>query len=359
MNPQGNFKRRLVYLYPQRYAFVSKDIEGLTPTWDVLEHRFIHGPAWLLPFHLIRQFAFLLNARRKGARQVLAHFAGYHTVLPVLLGFQTHIIIAGSDACSFPTINYGSFRKPIMGSAMAFSLRRAVTVLPVHGSLEHFTNTYSDFGPSDQGYHGFIRDLRTPSTPIPYGFDAAMWSPVRGSRLSDTLLCVAVGAALGNNVHFRKGVDLIIDAARQRPLFRFTVVGLSEPATYRDLPSNVKLLGAVDRPTLQALYAAHSIYLQPSVMEGFPNALCEAMLCGCIPVVSNVTSMPHITGGMGAIIHRRNLKEFINAIDQVILATVANEQLCRERVRERVLEYTLHRRIHSLNTVLESGRTQA
>lgn len=351
--------RPIAYLYPKRFFFVAKDIEGLAKRRPVLEHGFIHGPAWMLPFDLLAQFLFLMKARRKGVEQVFAHFAGFHTVLPALLGFKLFIIVAGSDACSFPGINYGSFRKPFMRWAMALSARRAKALLPVHAALEKFENTYSDVGPVLQGYAHFIKDLRSPTLPIPYGFDTAAWD-FDGSAPRDarSALCVAFGTAAENAVHFRKGIDLIIEAARSLHDHRFTIVGAEAPATYAPAPPNVRILGRVSPMELKDLLVAHSIYLQPSIMEGFPNALCEAMLCGCLPIVSNITSMPSIVGDAGIVLLRRDADELARVLRTMVERHSSTLDELRLKARARVTGFTLSARIDALDRSLE-GVTDA
>jgi len=54
------------------------------------------------------------------------------------------------------------------------------------------------------------------------------------------------------------------------------------------------------------------------MFEGFPNALCEAMLCGCIPVGSDVAAIPEIIGDTGYILRKRSvalLRELLNNAD--------------------------------------------
>ncbi|MEZ4791340.1 MAG: glycosyltransferase [Flavobacteriales bacterium] len=340
--------QQIAYLYPRRFHFVAKDIEALRSHAAVREHRFTTGPSWLLPWDYLRQFIVLLGLRINGVRHVIAHFAGHHTVLPIALGFKTYIIIAGSDACSFPGINYGSFRKPLMRRAMTYSMRRAARLLPVHRSLERFENHFSDFGPREQGYAHFVKELRTPTTEVTYGFNAAEWSFPTGERDPRTVLCVATGAEPGNAVHFRKGVDLVIDAARLLPDHRFTIVGAARSEAYQELPENLRILGALSPAGLREHYAQHSIYAQPSVMEGFPNALCEAMLMGCLPVVSNITSMPAIVGSTGRVVEQRDPERLAGAIREMS-GLPLNERLeHRTAVRTRILPHTVEDRVRRI-----------
>lgn len=353
MTQHGPSSASIAYIYPQRYHFVAKDIEALRDTMVVDEHRFSSGPTWLLAWDLLRQAIFLLRCRLKGIRHAFIHFAGYHSVLPTLFGFRTHIIIAGSDACSFPGIGYGSFRKPLMARAMAYSMRNAKHLLPVHASLKRFRNCYSDLGPVDQGYEHFVHCTIAPTIPIPYGFDAQQWQILQRSDQRQGVLCVATGALPGNAVHYRKGVDLLLEAASNLPDHRFTVIGAVEPRAYQGLPDNVRILGKCTPDDLRKELLTHAIYAQPSVMEGFPNALCEAMLMGCIPVVSSITSMPAIVGDVGEIVQRRTSTSLISAIRRISSLPFPDVQRRQEAARDRILEFTLERRTKALKELLQ------
>ncbi|MCB0770200.1 MAG: glycosyltransferase family 4 protein [Flavobacteriales bacterium] len=346
--------RPIVYVYPKRFHFVAKDIDALSRDQVVLEHGFLSGPVWLVPFDLVRQLLFLLVAKAKGVKVVLAHFAGFHTTLPVLLGFRTHIIVAGSDACSFPGIRYGSFRKPMMRWAMTYSMRGASTILPVHASLERFSNTFSEFGPKEQGYAHFIPAMHDRSIAIPYGFDAAFWRPTGASREPRSSICVAFGAANGNAVHFRKGVDLIMEAASHMPDHRFTIVGLVAPASYGSTPQNVHLHGKVPPSELAAMFNSHGNVLQPSVMEGFPNAVCEAMLCGCIPIVADITSMPSIIGSAGGVLRQRDPGALIMEIRKIEDLPSAEIDRQRAEARNRIAAFTIEERMERIEAVLSA-----
>ncbi|MFN3876510.1 MAG: glycosyltransferase family 4 protein, partial [Flavobacteriales bacterium] len=147
-------------------------------------------------------------------------------------------------------------------------------------------------------------------------------------------------------------IDLILAAAKALPDIPFTIVGASSPSSYGRPPANLRVLGRTGQAELRELFHAHSIYLQPSVMEGFPNALCEAMLCGCLPVVSDMTSMPEIAGDCGAVLSRRDHGALIEAIRR--LHALAPEEAGPRRLaaRSRILPFTLERRIARLQQVL-------
>ncbi|MGV3636066.1 MAG: glycosyltransferase family 4 protein [Flavobacteriales bacterium] len=346
---EGNHRTgTIAYVYPQRFHFVTKDIEGLRERLTVKEHRFSSGGAWALPWDFLGQFLFLIRCKLLGIRSVVAHFAGYHTVLPAFLGFRTFIIVAGSDACSFPGIDYGSFRKPWMARAIRYSMRKAARILPVHRSLERFINDFSDLGPREQGYGHFVQGRIAPSTAIPYGFDVHHWSTATAARQPRSVLCIATGAAHGNAVHFRKGIDLLLEAALSLPDHTFTIIGVADTDSYTHLPPNLSVLGKCPPHEVASAMASHTVYAQPSVMEGFPNALCEAMLAGCLPIVSNMTSMPEIVGESGVVIHERRSSALVAAITRSTSLDAEQQARSRTKAAEQVLPFSLQRRIDAL-----------
>jgi len=62
----------------------------------------------------------------------------------------------------------------------------------------------------------------------------------------------------------------------------------------------------------------HEYYFQLSIMEGFPNALAEAMLCGCIPIGSNVSGIPYIIGETGYILNHRDVHELEKLVNRAL-----------------------------------------
>jgi len=78
------------------------------------------------------------------------------------------------------------------------------------------------------------------------------------------------------------------------------------------------------------------IYLQPSLWDGMPNALLEAMAAGCLVIGSDAGGIPEIiTDGVnGVIIPRWQL----NRLGDVVLESLARSDDERMRLRHAALE---------------------
>src|SRR2546425_12958201 len=82
-----------------------------------------------------------------------------------------------------------------------------------------------------------------------------------------------------------KGIDILAEAARRLPGMTFIVIGVDSHLTGNvQPPLNMRFLPVMNRMELLPYYQRAKVYCLPSLREGLPNSLCEAMLCGCIPV---------------------------------------------------------------------------
>ena len=118
-----------------------------------------------------------------------------------------------------------------------------------------------------------------------------------------------------------------------------------------DPPVNVELVEPQPRERLPAIYGEASVYLQVSRTEGMPNVLCEAMLCGCIPVGSRVAGIPDAIGAAGEIVEAPDPDRIAGAIR----AAFGRAPEGRHAARDRILQHFTreHRRL-KLFSVLDS-----
>jgi len=128
---------------------------------------------------------------------------------------------------------------------------------------------------------------------------------------------------------------------------------LSDPV----LAPRSKRMSFTGREELPGLYAACDYVAVPSLFEGMPNALLEAMACGAVPIVSDAGAMAEVV--------EHGVSGFVFAAeDRLAAARVAGEALSlsagelgatSERARERVAEhFTIERELDTLLGLIDS-----
>lgn len=98
----------------------------------------------------------------------------------------------------------------------------------------------------------------------------------------------------------------------------------------------VHSLGYVTDEQLHALYHRASVYVHPSLFEGFGLTVLEAMAAGCPVVTSNVFSLPEVAGDAAILVDPQNVDAIANAIqtickDEAIAQDLARRGIARAR----------------------------
>ncbi|MBS9524799.1 glycosyltransferase family 4 protein [Litoribacter alkaliphilus] len=294
----------IIYTYPVRTAFTERDVEMIEPHFSIKPLKFTDSPV-KLPFYFILQ-AFQLLFYLPKTTHYLCFFAGYHSYLPVIFGklFKKKVFIqcGGTDAMNMPAINYGNYRKNILRQFTEYSFRNCTKILPVAQALVKQDYRYSALIPEAQGLKNLVPGLKTPIQVIHNGFSGEFWKDLGLERKAQTYITVATGISKSNRAMI-KGIDLIEEMAARFPDAQFTLVGDENYSTHL---TNIKVLGKLSQKEIRNLFNQHRFYLQLSMSEGFPNALAEAMLCGCIPIGSAVGAIPEIIGDTGFILEKKD-----------------------------------------------------
>ncbi|MCK6639845.1 MAG: glycosyltransferase family 4 protein [Bacteroidia bacterium] len=288
-------KSNIVYWDTGKSTFVLKDIGILSENYHVKEYTLQTNPKWMMPLRLVAQFIRCLFTVPTSCC-VVVQFAGYHSYIPFVVagwfGKKRVLVAGGTDCVSFPSISYGNFQRNYLKWFTARSFKLADLILPVHESLIDYKYEYECKDFPRQGYRNFVSGIRGKEVVIPNGYDLNFWKPSQVLRKRKTLITV------GANLHSRfacklKGIDLYVETAKLLPDYTFAIVGGSG-LQIDNIPENIVLLENVPNSKLPELYSQYTFYCQLSVSEGFPNALSEAILCGCVPLVTNVGAMPMI-----------------------------------------------------------------
>lgn len=343
-------KQKALYFFVGKSSFVEKDTQIFREYFEVRTFNFEFGKKWKIPFQLVHQFIFII-AHIGSAKICFIQLSGFHSLLPTflfnILGKKSVIIAAGTDCHSFPSIGYGNYQRPLLSFATKLSFKLCSLILPKHQSLWHtnYTYDYKDF--PEQGISYFNKGLNKPYSCIENGYDGNKFKKL-DQPVSNSFITIA-GLLHRSSQQQLKGIDLILEAARHFPEFSFSIVG-GEKEYFTDLPSNITLIPKTANAELPAILSRHQYYLQLSMAEGFPNALCEAMLCECIPIGSDVFSIPEIIGTTGYILKKRNKELFFSLLRSLTVNdTEKNGALARERILN---NYTLDKRKKKFEEVL-------
>ncbi len=353
-------QKKLLLIYTSYSSFVKADYEMLSSACHVTRYQFKPEKGGiLLAVQFLKQLSFFLFC---GFRYnfFLIWFADIHAFIPVLIGkifrIDSAIVIGGFDAVSIPELNYGLFcaNKPRQILAK-FAIRNASILLPVDGTLIENTNYFADKTGNGLpvGVRHFVKGIKGEIRVVPTGYDPDFWKPVAGIIRHKSV--VTVGSIPDWKRWHLKGCDFLAQVAAELPEIPFHIYGVSETmmAELRkaSLPENVHLHGSVTSEELPAIYSSHQIYAQLSMSEGLPNVLCEAMLCGCIPVGSEVNGIPKVIGDKNLIIRKKEIEKAIAALTYATSLAENNGILFRKRIKENF--HALNRSIALLSLMNE------
>lgn len=121
-------------------------------------------------------------------------------------------------------------------------------------------------------------------------------------------------------------------------------------SSQKDLP--IYLPGFVDDEDLPGLYSGASLFIFPSMYEGFGIPVLEAMACGCPVVCGNNSSFPELVGDAAITVDVTDTGAIASAISKV-LENKATKDTMRSRGIERARHYTWISAAKEMNTVLK------
>jgi len=194
-------------------------------------------------------------------------------------------------------ITYGFWYSKLARSVITGSLRRAVAVLGLRVADAVIV-------PTPELAAHVARWVPDPAAIhlIPNGVDTDRFRPTaRGPRTTRTVLYVG-------RLSPEKNVETLIAAVAKlaaRFDLRLTLVGVGPlrgrlETVATELGVSLEIVPFVDHLALPAVYAAADAFVLPSLTEGHPKVLLEAMSCGLPCVASDVGGNRSILAGKGA-----------------------------------------------------------
>jgi len=309
---------------------------------------------WLLflkdSFYL---FIYLVFYRKK-IISTFTRFADYHSFICGLFSkiffIPFVLVVGGYDAIWIPSLYYGTYRKIKSRFASRWAYRFANFILPVDASLVKGVNSYSDEEPRREGFLEYYNGITGKIITIPNSYCSKYWNFTTLNNRSIDFITVA---AIDHYETYKlKGIDYFIELSRLLPQKKFKIVGTDKTdlSKYekKEIPPNLSIIGKLTHDQLKKEFCNSKIYVILSLSEGMPNALCESMLCGCIPVGSNVNAIPNIIKDVGILVYKRDIVEMKTALTKALTLDTGN--MAREKI---VDNFPIERRKNSLYKIFE------
>ncbi len=149
-----------------------------------------------------------------------------------------------------------------------------------------------------------IRSKQRPGAPVQvvyHGFAERPWIAAQEPLRSAAVVTVAHAGSWSRAR--LKGLDTFARAAARVPEARFVLVGGYDPEVGAELrklsAGRLELPGPMPPDQVARVMGESQVYAQLSATETFGCALAEAMLCGCVPVVTDRGSLPEVAGDLG------------------------------------------------------------
>lgn len=331
-----NRRIKILFIRTLKSSFIQKDLELLRKQFDV------------------RVVDFVLSIRKKQkdtiktmfdmfkgviwADLTFSWFAGTHAFWAVILSKifkkKSIVVVGGYEVAKVPEIGYGLMSNPKYAHRVKCILEKADRILTVDDSLKRDAI-------KNAGING--KNIQT----VPTGYDYEKFKP-KGEK--ENLVVTVSGGGNWKRVRL-KGLDTFVKSAKFLSDVKFLVIGIHGDALKKlqDIaPSNIKFIGPVSQDELIPYYQKAKVYCQLSMREGLPNALCEAMLCECVPVGTDVQGVRTAIGDTGVYVLYGDEKATAEAIKDALNSDKGKE--ARERIKN---SFSIERREKELIEIIK------
>lgn len=330
---------KIIVVAPSLATFVEKDLKTLQEFSATRLLLLKSTKGFGLIKALLYQFAQLIKYIRE-SDCCFIWFADYHSLLPAcfsrIFGKKCVIVLGGTDVNCIPELKYGYCSNIIRRIATLASITLCDSLLPVDNSLAEKLESRNP-------------KLKEKILTVPTGFNGNLW--FCDTPKKNLILTVAM---FSNWQRIKiKGIDFFVEVAKLLPEYQFAIVGAKAGAEkLLDVPSNLTVYTQVlTHEELRKLFSQARIYAQFSLTEGLPSTVCEAMLCQCVPIGTDVGGMKNAIGQNGVLLREREPRVAGAKIREIF----GSEDYDGEKARRHILyQFSSARREETLKSLLKS-----
>jgi len=274
-------------------------------------------------YTITEQLAIPFSLKRHG----VTLFHAPHYVLPALVRCRSVVTIHDCIHLMFPQYLPNPLALRYARTSITGAARRATKVLTVSESSKRDILRFVDIAPEkiDVIYNSYDERFSQPPG------DEDLHRVRERYQLQDQFVLYA------GNVKPHKNLERLIDAfemVRRRGLdnLKLVLIGddISRYAVLRravhrhQLHNYVRFLGYMPEETLAAMYRLASVFVFPSLYEGFGLPPLEAMASGTPVVTSNVSSLPEVAG---------NAAMLVDPLDPAMIGDAIHRVLTDDKLR--------------------------
>jgi glycosyltransferase involved in cell wall biosynthesis len=308
-------------------------------------------PDWSRAYSVREQLSVPLDLRREG----IDLFHAPHYVLPPLTPCKSVVTIHDCIHLRFPQYLPNRLAYVYARSSMWVATHRASRVMTV----------------SETSKRDILRYFHVPDTKIDViynAIDERLLEPPSETEIAQVRERYQLNAPFvlyAGNIKPHKNLERLIEAfntLRRGALenVKLLIIGdeISKYATLRravqrhKLHKHVRFFGFVSDKTLASLYHLASVFVFPSLYEGFGLPPLEAMAAGTPVITSNVSSLPEVVGDAALLIDPYEPDEIAAAMRRVLTEPGLREEM-RARGLARVNQFSWDRSIHRVREIYD------
>ncbi len=332
----------ILFIYTTFSAFVKTDYEILSEKFVIHQFQYFSGKK--LKTHFLSQiklFFWLIKSIRK-CKVVYIWFADYHSLVPIIFSKifnkKSYLVLGGYDVVGIPELKYGSYSNKLRAFCAGYSIKFASLNLAVGENIEAEAK---------------VKEPKAKVITLHTGYDSEKFSLGNLERKKRVITVTGMNKSNSAQRFKIKGTDIFCMAAEKMPETEFVIIGCKREylENITKIPSNVKIIDFLEQKKLIEFYQSSKVYAQFSIREGLPNAVCEAMLCGCIPVGSSAEGVKLAIGETGFIAKDSSINSAVEALKKALESGETPAIKSREYI---VKMFSLNKRKSKLSELIDA-----
>ncbi len=332
-----NHDNKAVLIYSNYSTFVKADDKILSKFFIIKKYRYIHKKSIIYHFFNQIKLFFWLLKNIYDIKLIYIWFGDYHSLLPILFGKffkkKTMLVLGGYDVANIPELKYGAFTSKIR----TFFVRNSIAIADLNLCV------------SDNIEKDALDKVPNAKTKIVYtGYDKDIFK--FGNKERENIILTVASCNTYKRLKI-KGIDHFVNFASKLPEYKFVIIGdAAGIKKYCDVPDNLEIIDLMPHHDLIKYYQKAKIFAQFSIREGLPNAVCEAMLCGCIPVGYSNGGIPIAIGDCGYLSNGSDNEQTLEILREAMNSSID----FRKKARQRIIEnFSLEKREYILTKILQ------